>query len=160
VTDAEERKRIQTIGSYQFGAGAGELLFPPAESITIAHSSAGRPQQVFAESGQRLVSLGMDGRFTLGLEGGRRLCAGLDGERNRVVVGEESEPFVRDGKNVFAKFVKAVDSAIRARDEVAVVSESDDGERAVIAAGRAELDATAMADFDTGVAVFVRDSVE
>ena len=69
-----------------------------------------------------------------------------------VVVGSESEPFVRDGKNVFAKFVQDVDDDVRPTDEVAVVHE-DGG---VLAVGRAELAADAMHDFETGMAVKVR----
>jgi uncharacterized protein with predicted RNA binding PUA domain len=69
-----------------------------------------------------------------------------------VVVGEESDPFVRDGKNAFAKFVREVDPAIRPGDEVVVVTEAD----TLLGVGRAELWAEAMRDFDTGMAVKVR----
>jgi uncharacterized protein with predicted RNA binding PUA domain len=99
-----------------------------------------------------VVTYAVDGRFTLGVEGGRRLLAALDPPAYRVVVGEESEPFVRDGKNAFAKFVRDADPQIRPGDEVAVVDESD----ALLAVGRAELSADAMADFETGMAVKVR----
>jgi Prefoldin, molecular chaperone implicated in de novo protein folding, alpha subunit len=103
--------------------------------------------------GQRLVSYGVDGRFTLGLAGGRRLVAAFDHPRCRVVVGDDSEPFVRDGKNAFAKFVREADPEIRPGDEVAVVHERGD----LLAVGRAELSADAMADFDSGMAVKVRE---
>ena len=141
---------LRTVADYQFGAGAGEVLFPSDEDVEVSYSRGGRPRQVHADGG-RLVSYGTDGRFTLGLEGGARLLA-LPAPANRVVVGDESEPFVRDGKNVFAKFVVDVDPDVRPDDEVAVVHESG----ALIAVGRAELSADAMADFDTGMAVKVR----
>ncbi|AKH97217.1 PUA domain-containing protein [Halanaeroarchaeum sulfurireducens] len=144
---------LRTLADYQFGAGAGTGLFPSAGSLRIQRSSSGRPRQVLAEDG-RIVSLGLDGRFTLGIEGGRRLVATLDPPAYRVVVGNESEPFVRDGKNVFNKFVSRVDDAVRAGDEVAVVHEGGD----VLAVGRAELDAAAIRDFETGMAVSVRDA--
>ena len=144
---------LRTLADYQFGRGAGDGLFPTDESLRIERSSSGRPRQVLADEG-RLVSLGLDGRFTLGIEGGRRLVQTLDAPAYRVVVGDESEPFVRDGKNVFNKFVDTVDDAIRSGDEVAVVHERGD----VLAVGRAELDAAAMGDFETGMAVMVRDS--
>ncbi|WP_020222653.1 PUA domain-containing protein, partial [Halarchaeum acidiphilum] len=85
--------------------------------------------------------------------GGGRLHAALAAPACRVVVGDESEPFVRDGKNVFAKFVTDVDPEGRAGDEVVVVHE--DGH--VIAVGRLELDAEAVRDFDTGMAVKIRE---
>lgn len=150
-----ERRTLRTIADYQFRAGAGRALFPDGETYAVDRSKSGRPRQVSTTGGERLVSLGTDGRFTLGLAGGRRLLAALDAPACRIVVGEESEPFVRDGKNVFAKFVREVDPEARAGDEVAVVTADRGGE--AIAVGRVELDAGAIGDFDTGMAVKVRE---
>ncbi|MFB6107879.1 MAG: PUA domain-containing protein [Haloplanus sp.] len=152
MTEAErELARLRTVADYQFGAGAGTALFPPETDLRVTHSTGGRPRQVLANAG-RLVSYGTDGRFTLGLEGGRRLVDALPSPRARVVVGDESEPFVREGRNVFAKFVRSVDDAVRPGDEVAVVHTGGE----VLAVGRAELSADAMEDFETGMAVKVR----
>jgi uncharacterized protein with predicted RNA binding PUA domain len=145
--------QLRTIADYQFGSGAGDALFPADVDLEVHRSASGRPRQVHRNGG-RLVTLGTDGRFTLGLEGGRQLAAVLGPADYRVIVGDESEPFVRDGKNVFAKFVKAVDEAVRAGDEVLI--EHRDG--ALIAVGRAELDATSMLDFETGMAVKIREA--
>jgi uncharacterized protein with predicted RNA binding PUA domain len=141
---------LRTVADYQFGAGAGAALFHD-DDLTVRRSTSGRPRQILADEG-RIVSYGTDGRFTLGVEGGVRLVESLPAPSNRVTVGEESEPFVRDGKNAFAKFVREVDPAVRPGDEVAVVTPEDD----VVGVGRAELSADAMADFETGMAVFVR----
>lgn len=146
---------LRTIADYQFGAGAGAALFPPVEAIEIRRSSSGRPRQLVAD-GHRLVSYGVDGRFTLGIAGGRRLAATFDRPRCRVVVGDDSEPFVREGKNAFAKFVSEVDPEIRPGDEVLVVHDRGD----LLAVGRAELSADAMADFESGMAVKVREGVD
>lgn len=147
-----EREQLRTVADYQFGAGAGDALFLLDEEFTVSRSKTGRAVQISAGS-ERIVSVGTDGRFTLGLEGGRRLVADLDHPAYRVVIGDESEPFVREGKNVFAKFVQTVDPDVRPGDEVVVVHE--DGH--VIAVGRAELDAQGILDFDTGMAVKVRE---
>ena len=143
---------LETIADYQFGAGAGAALFDG--SVSVRRTSSGRPQQVLVD-GERVVSYGTDGRVTLGIAGGRRLQAALEPPAYRVVVGDDSEPFVRDGRNVFAKFVREVDPAVRPRDEVLV--EHYDG--SLLAVGRAELSAAAMDDFDTGMAVSVRESI-
>ncbi|HMB51292.1 MAG TPA: PUA domain-containing protein [Natronoarchaeum rubrum] len=145
---------LRRVADYQFGAGAGALLFPQDDDYEVKRSSSGRPSQVLVDGG-RLVTLGVDGRFTLGLEGGRRL-AGLDHPKNRVVVGDDSEPFVREGKNTFAKFVTEADPEIRPGDEVLVVHR----EGRLLAVGRAELSADAMLDFDAGMAVQVRDGAD
>ncbi|WP_142856545.1 PUA domain-containing protein [Salinigranum halophilum] len=153
MTDADtrDRRQLRTVADYQFGRGAGAALFPAEEDLRIDRTSSGRPSQVHADGG-RIVTYAVDGRFTLGVEGGRRLLSALDAPAYRVVVGDESEPFVRDGKNAFAKFVRDADPGIRPGDEVAVVDETD----ALLAVGRAELSADAMADFNTGMAVKVR----
>lgn len=141
------------IADYQFGRGAGDSLFSDAAAVEIKRSSSGRPRQVIASDG-RLVTLGSDGRFTLGFAGGVRLVDGLDAPAYRVGVGDESEPFVRDGSNAFAKFVQSVDPAIRPGDEVLVTSEDSS---TLLGVGRAELSATAMTDFASGVAVSIRE---
>jgi uncharacterized protein with predicted RNA binding PUA domain len=143
---------LSTVADYQFGAGAGAALFDG--TVEVRRTGSGRPQQVLVD-GERVVSYGTDGRFTLGAAGGRRLQRALDPPAYRVVVGDDSEPFVRDGRNVFAKFVRTVDPAVRPGDEVLV--EHHDG--ALLAVGRAELSAAAMDDFETGVAVSVREGV-
>jgi uncharacterized protein with predicted RNA binding PUA domain len=149
---AEELPDLRTVADYQFGAGAGAALFPPGEEPRIQRSSGGRPRQVIVESG-RVVSYGTDGRFTLGVAGGRRLHAAFDPPTGRVVVGDESVPFVRDGRNAMAKFVRAVDPGVRPGDEVLVVDPDD----TLLGVGRAELAAEGMRDFETGVAVKVRE---
>lgn len=156
--DTSERETLRTIADYQFGSGAGRALFPSGEELTVIRTSSGRPQQVRLgdgshESGnesQRVVSYGIDGRFTLGIAGGNRLYDTI--EQPTVEVGDESVPFVRDEKNAFAKFVRRVDEDIRPGDEVIVTYDGT-----VLAVGCAELSARAMCDFETGVAVSVRD---
>ncbi|WP_181690979.1 PUA domain-containing protein [Natronomonas sp. LN261] len=146
---ASDIDALRTVADYQFGAGAGRALFDG--DVVIQRTGSGRPQQILAD-GERVVSYGTDGRFTLGIAGGRRLQSALSSPAYRVVVGDDSEPFVREERNVFAKFVRHVDPQVRPGDEVIV--EHERGE--LIAVGRAELSADAMADFDTGMAVKVR----
>lgn len=145
---------LRTVASYQFGSGAGQLLFPPEESLSLTRTSSGRPRQIHGEAG-RIGTYEMDGRLRLGIEGGKRLQEGLSSPAYRVVVGDESEPYVREGRNTFAKFVTAADGAIRPRDEVLVEHENG----ALLAVGRAELSGQGMLDFETGMAVKVRDSL-
>jgi uncharacterized protein with predicted RNA binding PUA domain len=149
---ADDIVALRTVADYQFGAGAGNALVPDDEPLTVERSKSGRPRQLLGEDG-RLASYNTDGRLSLGLAGGRRLHAALDPPACRVTVGDDSEPFVRDGKNVFAKFVTPVDPAIRPADEVLVVH--TDGR--LLAVGRAELSADGMDAFETGMAVKVRE---
>jgi len=150
-----ELSNLRRAADYQFGRGAGETLFPDPDAIEVTHTSSGRPRQVHAAEG-RLVTYGNDGRYTLGFTGGRRLREGFEDPHHRVVVGDESEPFVREGRNAFSKFVQTADEGIRPGDEVLVVH--DDG--ALLAVGRAELPGAAMLEFDTGMAVKVRQGAD
>lgn len=141
---------LRTVADYQFGAGAGRTLFPPGECFEVRTTASGRPRQVHLD-GRRLVSYGTDGLLTLGLAGGRRLVSASDSPAHRVVVGKESAPHVRDGRNAFAKFVRNVDPALRPGDETVVTVDGT-----VVGVGRAVLWPAAMRDFDVGVAVEVR----
>jgi uncharacterized protein with predicted RNA binding PUA domain len=153
MTEPDDAPRLRRIADYQFGRGAGDALF--SGELTVERSSSGRPRQVHAPEG-RLVTLGTDGRFTLGLAGGRRLVDALDPPQVRVVVGDESAPFVREGKNAFAKFVRDVDPEVRPGDEVCVVHHRGD----LLGVGRAELSAEAALDFETGMAVKLREGAD
>lgn len=147
---------LRMIADYQFGAGAGNALFGDPDSLEIRRSKSGRPRQIIGSAG-RVVSLGQDGRFTLGYAGGRQLANTLEDFAYRVRVTAESEPFVRDGDNAFAKFVASVDPTIRPLDEVLIEDASGDE---LLGVGRAELSATGMEDFEQGVAVSVREGRE
>lgn len=153
MTDDIEGLRL--VADYQFGAGAGRALFPPDADLSVTRTTSGRPRQIHTDAG-RIATYEADGRFRLGITGGRQLQSALDGPAYRVVVGSESEPYVSDGRNAFAKFVTDADDGIRPRDEVLV--ELSDG--TLLAVGRAELSGQGMLNFDTGMAVKVRDSRE
>ena len=154
MSDSELRG-LRRGADYQFGHGAGAALFPAPSAVEVTHTSSGRPRQVHADDG-RIATYATDGRFVLGLAGGRRLQESFDAPAHRVVVGDESEPFVREGRNAFAKFVQRADPDIRPGDETLVVHESGD----LLAVGRAELPGEGMADFDTGMAVKVRQGAD
>ncbi|MBV0900661.1 PUA domain-containing protein [Haloarcula salina] len=154
MTDSEFRG-LRRAADYQFGDEGGAALFADADALDVTHTSSGRPRQVHAGDG-RVATYGSDGRFRLGLAGGRRLLAAFDAPRHRVVVGDESEPFVREGRNAFAKFVQSADDGLRPGDETLVVHEDGD----LLAVGRAELPGSGMGDFETGMAVKVRQGAD
>jgi uncharacterized protein with predicted RNA binding PUA domain len=145
----EDLSRVRTVADYQFGRGAGDALFP--DDAEFRNTRTGRVSQVLYDGG-RLATLKTDGRLTLSDAGGERLHEALDAPRARVEFGDESVPYLRDGRNGFAKFVERVDDDVRAGDEVLVTGPGDE----FVTTGRAELCAHEMRDFGTGVAVLVR----
>ena len=67
-----------------------------------------------------------DSVFVLDREGARRLHSHMEYPKNRVVVNADAEPFAREGKSIFAKFVIDCDINIRSNEEVLIVNEKDE----------------------------------
>lgn len=147
-------KKARIIADYQFGKGAGEILFPDNVEFTLSRTR--RISQI-KEGETRIATLrSYDGLFTLGIEGSRRLHKFLQYPRLRVVMNEDSSEFVRKGETAFCKHVLDADPAIRAYDEVIVVDEQDQ----LLATGRAMLASEEMKIFEHGVAVKIRYGME
>jgi uncharacterized protein with predicted RNA binding PUA domain len=116
-------RRVQTIADYQFGSGVGTGLF--CEGCTFIYSTTGRIRQIL-DGGMRLATIrASDGRLTLGIEGAKRLQSLLPAPGYRVVIRDDVAEYVAQGKNAFAKHVVAADPAIRAGDDVLIVSGND-----------------------------------
>lgn len=146
--------RVAATLDLQFGRGAARALM--AEPVKFRKSATtGRVRNVLAQ-GEHVVSLGAsDGLATLRLPGGRRLHGAFAAPRLRVVVDEDSAPFQRDGRNAFARFVKAMDPDLRPGDEALVVDARDE----LLAVGRVVLNADEAASFQHGMVVIVREGV-
>ncbi len=147
-------KRIRTIADYQFGKGAGEMLFP--DSVEFQLSTTRRVRQILLDNNRLATIRAQDGMLTLSIAGARKLHEFIPSPGHRVVVNSDAAPFVAKGKNAFAKHVVAVDTDIRAGQEVLVVDENDN----LLATGKAVLCAIEMLAFKKGMAVDVRSGVE
>lgn len=93
-----------------------------------------------------------DGFFTLKTDGAKILHKYFKYPHLRVVISEDSVPFVKEGKSVFAKFVIECDSELRPFDECLVVDEKDN----LVGIGRCILIRDEMISFNNGVAVKIR----
>lgn len=145
---------IRMIADYQFGRGAGKVLFP--ETCRFIISSTGRVRQIM-DNKERIATLKADsGWFTLSIEGAKRLHSFFPYPKLRVVVMDEVSEFIARGKSVFAKHVVDADRNIRANDEIIVVNTEDE----LLATGKAVLSAFEMLEMQRGMAVKVRQGVE
>lgn len=97
-----------------------------------------------------------DGMFSLTVEGARRLLKNSKRHHLWVKVQEDVEPFVAQGKSVFAKHVVKTDEEIRPQEEVIVIGKDS----RVLAVGKAVLTGREMKAFKHGVAVKVRRGVQ
>ncbi len=146
--------RARALADHQFGPRAADALL--AGEVTFVKSKrTAKVRNILADGKHALSLRARDGLYTLKLAGGRRLHGAFQAPRLRVVVVEESAPFNREGKNVFAKFVVSADEAIRPWDEVLVVDQED----ALLAVGRALMNRDEMLAFGQGVAVKVREGL-
>ncbi len=147
-------KRVRTIADYQFGRGAGEVLFP--DNVEFQFSSTKRIRQILLDNNRIATVRAKDGMLTLSIEGARRLHAFIEYPGHRVVVNSDAAPFAAKGKTAFARHVVAVDPDIRAGEEILVVDEKDN----LLATGKAMLSAIEMMAFKKGIAVDVRNGIE
>ncbi|GGM70137.1 tRNA-guanine(15) transglycosylase [Thermogymnomonas acidicola] len=146
-------EKVRAIADYQFGKGAGRVLFPDGTEI-VKSRATGRIRTISYGGVQVATMRPKDGLFTLTMEGARRLHQGIGGKRLRVFVNRESEAFNRAGYNVFFKFIVDFDPEIVAGNETLVVSEGDD----LLAVGKASVSGLEMASYRKGVAVKVHHS--
>jgi len=148
--------RLQVVRTcdWQFGAGAG-AAFTRGDLRLERSERTGKLRTVHLD-GRHVLSLRAgDGLWTLKAAGGAVLHRALPAPAGRVVVDDDSVPFNREGKSVFARFVLACDAGLRPGDECLVVDRED----RLVAVGRALLNAEEMADFQDGAAVKVREGI-
>lgn len=143
--------RIRSVADYQFGKSVGAKLFP--EDVELIYSKATRRIRYVYLNGKRLATLRpTDGLFSLSIAGAKRIAANSRSAKCFVTIKADVSQFVAQGGDVFAPHVIEVDSEIRPKDEIIVVSEGGE----VLAVGRAVLSSEEMKAFKTGVAVKVR----
>ncbi|WP_429223720.1 tRNA guanosine(15) transglycosylase TgtA [Methanobacterium oryzae] len=153
--ELNDKNKIKYIADYQFGKGSGNALF--SGDINIVKSrKTGKIRHVY--DGDDLIATlrASDGIFVLSMEGAKRLHNYLKYPKNRVVVNTDAEPFAREGKSIFAKFVIDIDINIRANEEVLIVNEKDE----LLAFGKSLLNGPEIMDFKVGQAVKTRKGVK
>jgi 7-cyano-7-deazaguanine tRNA-ribosyltransferase len=149
--DVDDREKINSIADYQFGEGAGNALFPGEVQI-VKSRKTGKIRHIYEDETLIATLRATDSVFVLDREGARRLHSLMDYPKNRVVVNADADPFAREGKSIFAKFVIDCDINIRSNEEVLIVNEKDD----LIAYGKSILCGHEIMDFNTGQAVKTR----
>ena len=147
-------KRVRAIADYQFGRGAGEVLFP--DNVEFQLSTTKRIRQILLDNNRIATVRAKDGMLTLSIMGAGKLHGFIGHPGRRVVVNSDAAPFVAKGKTAFARHVVAADLDIRAGEEVLVVDEND----RLRATGKAVLSPLEMLSFKKGIAVDVRNGID
>lgn len=148
-------RKIISVADYQFGKGAGQALFKGKIEI-IKSKKTGKIRNVIS-NGEHVVSMrAHDGFFTLKMKGAIRLHSHFSFPKMRIVVKDDAIPFIRDGKNLFAKFVIDCDDGLRPYDEAIIVSKNDE----LIAVGQTIMNRDEMLSFNRGMAVKIREALK
>ena len=148
-----ELKKIQKIADFQFGQGSGEVLF--SGNIEVERSKGTNRIRFIYRDGIRICSFRVrDGFLVPSLAGGTLLHENNLGFK--VIVNEDSEPFVRDGKTVFAKHVLEADQDISIKDEVIITNQNNE----FLGIGTAKITGSMMIERDKGTAVSTRNGMK
>lgn len=147
-------EKIRAVADYQFGAGAGNALFPDNPRILVSKST-GRIRNIFSGDDMLATMRAQDGFFTLTVEGGKRLHEKFDSKKLYVKVTADSAEYNSKGFNVFFKFIAEYDHEIIASNETIVIDPDDN----VVAVGRATVSGREMRDYKSGVVVKVHHSI-
>jgi len=158
--DARDIARLRAVCDHQFGRGTFESIIggeDKAAGLALNRSkNTGKLRTVHDARGNHLLSMrAKDGLMILRKAAAVNLHGRLGAPSLRVTVKDDSVPFNREGRSVFAHFVTGCDPDIVPGDEVLVV----DGDDALVAVGQAVMGAREMADFQSGVAVDVREGL-
>jgi predicted RNA-binding protein (TIGR00451 family) len=152
----EMLRKIRGIANYQFGGNIGDVLFPPEVKIVCSPSTK-RIRHVYLNDNLLATLRPKDGLFALTIDGAQHILQKTRGEiLFKVQVNDESIPFVRKGRNVFAKHVIDASPEIRPKSEVIVVDRSN----TLLAVGKSALSGEEILAFQKGIAVKVRRGID
>ncbi|MDO9537694.1 MAG: tRNA guanosine(15) transglycosylase TgtA [Thermoplasmata archaeon] len=150
----KNQQRVKAVADLQFGKGAGAVLLDGKVELVVSKNND-RIRNVLVDGKHILSMRAGDGFFTLKPEGGRILLKAFPSPLLRVIVNADSAEFNVLGRNVFCGFMIDADPGIVPRDEVIVVTESDE----LCAIGQAMMTREEMLAFKKGIAVKVRDGI-
>ncbi len=146
--------RVSTVANMQFGKYASKALLNGKIDI-VKSKKTHKIRNIYCDGKHILSMRAGDGFFTLKIDGAKLLHKFFKYPNLRVVVDKDAVPFVKDGKSVFAKFVKDCDPDLRPFDECIIVDEKDK----LLAIGRCLLNRVEMLSFNCGMAVKSREHI-
>jgi len=149
-----DKIKVMAISDMQFGKGAGKALLN-GKIKTVKSKKTDKIRNIYKNDKHILSMRAPDGMFTLKIEGAKVLHKLFKYPKLRVIVNNDAVPFIKDGKSVFAKFVKDCDPELRPFDECLIVDNNDN----LIGNGRCLLNRLEMLSFNYGMAVKTREHI-
>ncbi len=152
-SDADDKEKVKAIMQYQFGENAAQIL---AQFNLIIKRSRKTKRIRWIHDNKTKELLGSVRASDHFIIPHKKLAEELHKffkfPKLRIAIADEAVPFVKEGMNVFAKFVINADKNLRAGDECLVVDKDDN----LIATGTLMLAPRECTSFKRGVAVRVR----
>ena len=150
-------EKVSAIIHYQFGRPAFKNTFKNSSDITLEFSKkTGKLKHIFLKGKRILTYRPTMGQFSLSLEGAKLLKLISNSPQFRVIVMNEVQEFIKQGKSVFCKHVIEIDEVLRPGNEVIVVNQKDE----LLAVGKLLVPSLLYSGRSLGVAVDVRKGVE
>ena len=147
--------RVSAVCDMQFGKGAGKALIKGKIKI-VKSKKTNKIRNIYCDEKHILSMRASDGMFTLKIDGAKILHNYFRYPKLRVIVNKDAVSFIKDGKSVFAKFVKDCDPNLRPYDECIIVDEKDN----FLAVGKCLLNKKEMLAFSYGVAAKTKDELK
>ncbi|MHA1785076.1 MAG: PUA domain-containing protein [Candidatus Helarchaeota archaeon] len=146
-------RKIKTIIQYQFGLTSQDAQTICSKVSNIKLSRKTRRIRHVEKNNQILFTLRPnDGFMVLHVEGARLILKHSKYPKNRIAVFNDIGEIISQGKTLFAKHVKDLDSNIKPGSEVIIVNEDDE----LLALGKSLLTSREIIDLNYGIAVKVR----
>jgi len=147
-------QKIMAIADMQFQNRSSKSLFKGKIKL-VKSKKTGKIRNIYANSEHILSMRASDGKFTLKIHGARLLHKTLKKPKLRVTISKDAEPFILEGKSVFAKFILECDDELRPYDECLIVNEKDE----LLGVGRTLMNRQEMLAFTNGMAVKTRETI-
>jgi len=148
-------RKVSAVADMQFGKNASKALFCGKIKI-VKSKKTGKIRNIYCNEQHILSMRASDGLFTLKIQGAQLLHTYFKHPKLRVTVEHDAVPFIKEGKSVFAKFVKDCDPKLLPLDECLIVDEKDN----LLSVGRCILNRVEMLSFNYGMAVKTREHIE
>ena len=134
-----------------FGTGSSKYL--PKDIDIILSRKTGRIRTV-SHKGKLLCTLRINGSLAISIDFAQTLLQSKIFRENCIEINKDAAPFVMEGRSVFCKHVVWCGKNVRIGADTPVIFENK-----VIAVGKAILSFEMISDFNQGVAIKVRDSL-
>lgn len=154
----EQIEYLRAIASFQFSSEISLCLFPQNKTFLIQKSlNTNRIRNILTSDRKLyLVLRAQDNLFSLTEISGEVIKSCSSPPAFRFVIKNDVSQFIREGKNVFCKFVVEADKNIRSGDEVLVVDEQDN----LLGVGRAKVSGEEVKQYKRGLAVIVKRGIK